>query len=238
MKSLKCLAALVAFASGAVMASPAQAGLEFTDTASNAGGTADFTFTGSTAIAGGFRMNNSFNGANFVTLGSTAPVGTAVPPTSGSVDFRYTGFFQPSLGVTYAQTVGSPAYNMVIDFGNIVISGVNGSAMLQRIEFQEFGAGFSPNVYNINANLTAAMSNQKFFIFIPPAAIPLVDRDSVQTVRLTFLMTGGSATSIGIRAVVNPEPGTIALFGLGALGLAGLVRSRRNKGVVAAKTNA
>lgn len=236
MKSLSFLAALVAFAAGAVIAAPAQAGLDFTDTASSNGGTADFTFTGSTAIAGGFRMSGAFNGANFVTLSSTNAPGTAIPPTSGVVDFTYTGFY--AVAGDYSQSPGNPAYTMVIDFGNIVFGSGNSSAILQRIEFREFGGGFSPNVYNINANLTAANSNSKFFILIPPASVPLVDRDLVQTVRLTFLMTGGSATSIGIRAVVNPEPGSIALFGLGALGLVGAVRARRKKSVAAAKTNA
>lgn len=40
---------------------------------------------------------------------------------------------------------------------------------------------------------------------------------------------GGGANRVIINAISNPEPGTLALFGLGALGLAGLVRRRRRK---------
>ena len=54
-------------------------------------------------------------------------------------------------------------------------------------------------------------------------------------VRLTFLYTGGSATSINVRAVANPEPGTIALFGLGVVGAAVALRARR-KAAAAKKT--
>ena len=58
----------------------------------------------------------------------------------------------------------------------------------------------------------------------------LVDRlcDEVTNVQLTFVFSG-PGTSFGINAVANPEPGTIALFGLGLVGLFGLRRKQQKK---------
>jgi hypothetical protein len=123
---------------------------------------------------------------------------------------------------------------MLVEFGTITIASVNGAALLQSIDFMEPGGGFG-TIYNINQSLTAADSNRTMFIFIPTtsgAGIPLSERDLVQSVRLGFLTTGGAGTSIQIRAVVNPEPGTLALFGLGLLGFAGLLRARRRRFVL------
>ena len=79
------------------------------------------------------------------------------------------------------------------------------------------------------------MSNSTLFIFIPSTgvgSIPLTERDFVQVVRLGFVTSGGSATSIGIKAVVNPEPGTFALFGAGLLAGALYLRARKTNRVV------
>jgi hypothetical protein len=69
-----------------------------------------------------------------------------------------------------------------------------------------------------------------------PTGFALVNSFNVGTydsVRVTFVFnTGTAADRLQIDMIANPEPGTIALFGLGALGLGAMVRRRRN----AAKT--
>ena len=56
------------------------------------------------------------------------------------------------------------------------------------------------------------------------------DRNLADTLLLTFrVTTSGSGDVFVFDAVSNPEPGTMALFGLGALGLGGLVWRRRGR---------
>lgn len=221
--ALSIACALIAAASMAVAARPASAGLEFTDTAtSGSGGTADFTFNSSTTIGTSVSMLNTFGGPTNATISSNLASG-AVAPTLARVVFSYTGAFGGIVTGTYSNDVGNPPYNMVIEFGAITLGGT--FATLQAIDFDE-GAGFL-SVYNINQTLTGANANNKLFINVPALSIPLSERDLVRSVRLTFLFNGGSGTSINVTAVVNPEPGTVALFGLGLIGLAGAVGARR-----------
>ncbi len=53
------------------------------------------------------------------------------------------------------------------------------------------------------------------------------------TFRLTSPSTGSPLSQIQIDAIANPEPGTVALFGLGGLGLVGLVARRRRRAAAA-----
>ena len=118
----------------------------------------------------------------------------------------------------------------MIELGTVTL-GAGGSLTLHEIGFQQLGStGFSS--YLASITITAADSGQRLYIPIPNmlvGGVPFADRNLVDLVRLEFLFTGGSGTSVGINAVVNPEPGTVALFALGLLGLAGVVRSRRRR---------
>lgn len=232
--ALSFCAALIAFA-----AVPAFAGMEFTDTAVNNGGSVDFTFNGSTATgqATAVSVNNGLNGPATSAVVSSNLAPASVNPTTGAVEFQYTG----ANGYTQARydtTSGSPGYTMVVEFGAINVGGT--FASLQSIEFKDTISGYA-TIYNVNQALTNADSNRRFLIFVPsavPPGVALSDRDLVTAVRLTFLFNGGSATSIDVKAVANPEPGTIALFGLGGLGLLGAARARRKKRLAAAAQNA
>jgi hypothetical protein len=231
--ALRFACALLASLAIAAAAAPAQAGLDFTDTATSAsGGTPDFTFNGSTTVGTTVSMTNGFGVSTGATISSTNASGSIVP-TLARVVFSYTGGFDGIVAADWSVDHGDPAYNMVVEFGTITI-GAGGAASLQAIEFDE-GSGFSPSaIWNINQSLTAADSNLPLHINVPSSVIALTSRDLVQAVRLTFLFTGGSGTSIDVTAVVNPEPGTMALFGLGLVGMAAAVRARRKKRPVAA----
>jgi hypothetical protein len=58
------------------------------------------------------------------------------------------------------------------------------------------------------------------------------DWTNVEGLLITFQLTNpvgtGNRDTINIDAVANPEPGTLALFGLGLLGLGAVVRRRRS----------
>lgn len=233
--ALRLACALTALVAIAVAAAPARAGLDFTDTASSAsGGTPDFTFNGSTTVGTTVSMTQGFGVSTGATISSTQANGSAIP-TLARVVFSYSGAFDGIVAADWSTDHGDLPYNMVVEFGTITI-GTGGSALLQAIEFDE-GSGFSPTeVWNVNQSISAADSNRALFINVPSAVIPLTSRDLVQAVRLTFLFTGGGGTSIDVTAVVNPEPGTIALFGLGLAGMAAALRARRKKTTLAKKS--
>lgn len=215
--ALSLASALVAASAMAAAAAPATAGLDFTDRATFQAATPAVTFNGSAVLGTTAAMTNGF-GTTAVTLAST---GAFAPTIGASVDFSYNGVFQKPLYANYDSSVATPPYNMVVEFGTIT-----GTVLLQTITFAETGSAlFTP--YSVNQVLTSANSNSRLHIFIPAASIPLSERDLAQAVRLQFGFTIGAPSSVAINAVVNPEPGTVALFGIGLLGLAGAVRARR-----------
>lgn len=224
----------------ALTAVPAHAGLDFTDTAQVGGfttvaavdavdvnGVAASTFS-PTGGASTIAMTNGFysGGADLVTFSGNA-TGSAALNRLIQLDFLYTGGFGGVIGTNYDFAVGENGYGMVVEFGAISID-PGASVTLLQIGFSEIGSpGFSTFV--ISQAITAADAGNRIFIPIPSTgvnSVALLNRDLVDAVRLEFLFQGNT-TSVGINAVVNPEPGSFALFGLGALGLIGLVRRRR-----------
>lgn len=227
---------------------PAFAGLEFTDfaaTGTGNGSDAAVRFNGSASNAfTGVVLPQNFSapGTNLLTvsanLSDPSLIGVPTPfPLTAQINFRYTG--NPFSVVNYGPTVGtSPGYNMVIQFGTVTIP-TNTTLKLQSVGFEENGSGTFAS-WNTNTFITAAMTDGLLFLLVDPSAVPASLRDSVTTVRLDFILTIGTgataAPSFGINAVVNPEPGTMALFGLGLVGLAGAVRARRKSRVARAPT--
>ncbi len=207
-------------------ATPAEAGLDFPDVfqadttlnsplaAFNGAGAAVFNATNlapNTFFQGGA-------GAGKLTLSSNAAAPIAVV-----LDLVYTSP-APDASGSYAST-GAPA-DLIIDIGDVNGDGV---VTLSGVAFSEDGgASFGiTHTFAGGFSFTPAIDRRTHFFDIPTAIIPVATRDAVNVVRLTFILD--PLDSIGINTVVNPEPGTVALFGLGLLGLAGVVRRRRKK---------
>ncbi len=219
-------------------AAPARAGLDFTDTATAAGGSGAVRFNGggigtSTVLPYGFAAP----GANrmFVTAVLGTPAGS---PLSANINFSYTGLNDGIVAARYDTVQGDPAYTMIVQMGTITVA-PGAELRLAGITFREPGSGFL-SIYSIDQLLTSADSDRLLHILIPSAAtpmgfVPLSERDLVEAVQLQFTFTGGAGTSFGINAVVNPEPGTIALFGLGLAGLGGTALVRRKRRLAATR---
>lgn len=236
------LAAILAAAALAAFSAQAQAGLDFTDTfqAGNAStGNVTFDAGGGPLSSAAFQLANPTGislinafpafGSDIVTVTSTAAAGVI---NVAVLDYSYTGAHGGIDNATYAPTVGGPLnpYNMVIQLGSITVAPL-ATLQLTQIGFTQADgtfAAYSPNIFLTSAG----NANRRLYITIPTGVggVDLVDRTTVQAVSLQFSFTGGAGTSFAVDALVNPEPGTIALFGLGLLGLVGVARRRRRKG--------
>jgi len=247
MSSVKSVVAALLVGLGvALAAAPAQAGLDFTDTATAGISSANTTFTFVPNDGGASNATNILPGispipaAGPVTLSSTLAANTALPAQIVRVIFSYTGFNGNVVAADYATQHGDllNPYNMIIQFGAINIGAV-GYVELQSVSFSELNVSTFSAEHAVNRVLRDSTQPSINFsnglLFLNTSTIPIIDRDLVDAVQLTFVIQGGSSTQINIRAVANPEPGTFALFGLGLVGVAGLLRARR-RGAAAAKS--
>ncbi len=224
-----------AVAAAAVMmaAAPARAGLDFTDEVAVQSATDGVQLNGTPA--GSFSpltLPDGFEGgADRLTVSLSSPI---APIQRVVLDFTYDDAFNGTTGFDYSYANGDGDYDLVVQLGTITLDGNGGALSLDGISFREGVTGVFSDTYAINQNLTALDGNKVLYIDIPESAIAVSQRDVVDLVRLEFTMLGPN-TQFGISAVANPEPTTIALFGLGLLGLAGAVRRRKKR--IAADSN-
>ncbi len=233
-RSLIACAALVAVAAAA---EPAMAGLDFANSATAVGAVSSsaVTFNGATAAAFGTQnLPSGFAAPGTDRILIAAPTANPIIPQTAALDFNYNFAGPGGQGFQYSFANGDGDYDLVIQMGSVNV-GAGGAIVLQQVQFSEFGSPLFSLGFGINQVLTAADANGLLLIDIPEINIPADQRDLVDVVRITFSFTG-VGTSFGINAVANPEPGTLALFGVGALGLVGLVRRRRRAAAAKAQS--
>ena len=215
-----------AMAAAVVMlaAAPAWAGLDFTEEVDVHTATDGITLNGTAAgsfspltLADGFE-----SGSDRLTVSLSNPQATI---QRVALDFTYLS----ASVYDYSFANGDGDYDLVIQLGSITLDQQGGSISLDQVSFRNRDTGDFSDTYGLNLTLDN-LGNQVLFIDIPESNIAVSQRDPVDVVRLEFTILG-AASQFGINAVANPEPGTIALFGLGLIGLAGAVRRRRRAGV-------
>lgn len=208
------------------LASPAEAGIVFANAAAPLGGGANNSkvLTGSfdtTTVSGTTGSLNAVDGT----------MGLQLDPSTGTNTFFFRFGWNPGASATangdinlrlFLGTVGSGITVTVVD----VVYQNNGAANEARFlgVNQVIGAG-SGGVQTINLGGLTPTFTGAF----------ATDFSAFTNTYITLSFTGGVAgtnatDTFQIDAIsTTPEPGTWALFGLGTLGLAGLVRRRRRK---------
>ncbi len=184
----------------ALLAVPATAGMEFATSFSDPGlSTATISYSSS---------GGSYGPPGLVTVTG----GTGAPTYNAVLDFAYS----PPANFT---TLGSP--EVVIWFGSI-----SNSFLLTAVGISEDG-GTTFTTQSFAQTIDSAFANDRFPIALSTGlgGIPLADRDEADVVRLSFSL--GAGRSFVIDGVSTPEPGTLALFGLGLAALGGAFFRRR-----------
>ncbi len=217
-------AALILFGA----ASQAHAGLDFADVATVGAGTAAARFD-TTALTGLTTGNfNAMTGGGAILATDTVRIydvaGGAIE--TASLSFTYNHGASNAFHVDYDTSNGYDLY--------LELAAVTGAVTLTTIQFSGPNIGTPAEFYNVSQVLSGAAANGRFHISIPSTGLPLgsgisLNNRVAQTVTLNFAWAGGIGNSITINAIANPEPSTLALFGLGALGIAAGVRRRRKR---------
>ncbi len=171
------------------------------------------TTNASNAIAVTITNGNSpLDGARFIRLSRNS---TASPPTA-TLDFAFTSLETDELALwanaRNGTTVSTALVTAVIDGAGLVATRTGATTIMPN-------AGGAGAYQRVLVPMPASS-------FSGPMAFDFTD---IRTVRVLFTLpqvhTG--QTRLLIDAVANPEPGTMALFGIGALGL--IVRARRRR---------
>ena len=192
---------------------------------------ADLTFASNVSLSNsdgqlGSNLDSNANGAPDRVFQTTVSTGTF----SRSAQLVLSALFQNSGGdVGLVIYTGSPS-GLTLTLNRIDIGTNNGgTAFLSGLTQALLPAGTAGD---FRRNVITGAGNQTSYTTAGNFAWT-----DVRSVTLTFTVTGaaGSGQSFQIDAISNPEPGALALFGLGAIGLGGLVwkRTRRTRAVSA-----
>ena len=225
---MKLAGALIAAFALAALATPAHARLVY------ATGGADVSITPGTVtdVSGsGFAIpNGKFNGGN----GPDGLIGwqRGVLATSSNATIVMVADFY--VGATYTgDTNGTPTEVWIWALAS-------SGAVLDSVSYYNRTTGVFANRLDVNIGGSQAIVANRANNY--PGTITQVGSwthgQGYDTIRLTFSVTGLGTGLLTIDTIANPEPGTWALFGLGALGLGGLIRRRKAKKKNAAATPA
>jgi hypothetical protein len=153
---------------------------------------------------GGVVFTPDPNGAGYDTFSATGKF-TPLSANSQTFDFGSAPTLTGGQEVTFATTPTSAPATLTVDFGNYGVF---------------TGALTSYNTFTTNAFANYSGS------FTPGSAFPGFDVATISTLNLAFSLAGtsynvsGTVFATGVPAPTVPEPASMAIFGLGALGFA------------------
>jgi hypothetical protein len=147
----------------------------------------------------------------------------------GTVDFSGTGALQNAVldvlwsPYTANANTNSGSGDLILWFGSISIPGGN-SLFLSSVGVSEDGSSFVFETFNTSLGAGGPMA---YHVHLNDFTIPPANRDQIVAARISFTYTSG--VTFTLDGVSTPEPTTLALFGLGLLGLGGAAVRRRRR---------
>jgi len=161
--------------------------------------------------------------------------GLTLDPAAGTNTFRFE--FGWHLTGTDARNL-TEDQNLVLFLGSVA-SGL--TVAINNITFYETAAN-SPRpigtyTFGTAPTITATDANAPFLVSVGALTAANgfnLDLSNVISTSFELTFTGGTAgvNLFEIDAISNPEPGTMALFGLGLMGLGGVILRRRKKRIL------
>ena len=161
-------------------------------------------------VNGFFSIQNNSAITQTYTFTVTLPIAPPVVPVSS---------IGGSIGVTVTDTNGNGVATLASSGAGFVFNAQNdGTTTLQLL-----GPGFALNAPFAGGSATASASSG-----LPGGTIASIGANGSISITHTFTLTPGDAVGLTSFYLVNPvpEPGTLALFGAGALGLLRFGRRR------------
>jgi hypothetical protein len=217
------------------MALPARAGIVFADQASAVG--AAQVVNNSHVVTGSTFDTATTNGSANSLASVDGTLGLNLDPSTGTNVFQFRWLWY-SDGSANDISNANGDISLRLFLANVG-SGI--TVVIQDVVFQLTGGGTIPSAsfLGINQTVTAGANGVEQISLTPGAATFAngfaTDFSQFNATFITLSFTGGTGgvsanDTFQIDAIsTTPEPGSIALFGLGILGLGGLVRRRRRQ---------